>query len=209
MFVGEERQGGGQACKDDFIDLQLQALDDGDGVFEAIDVAVDDVDIHLDPRAVHADGIEDAALAIDVEMLADGVDDGVVDGQIDGLGVLDDVLDVLGGDLAVGGDDGMDAVVVEAADVVAGDAQIDAADFDVGHLLGLDDGVADVLLGQGGVGDFAFADAAGAGLAEADDVEGAGGVDLAGHDADFGGADFQADDDGGGIKHVSFWCERV
>ena len=78
------------------------------------------------------------------------MDDVVFRRQIDRLGVLDDILHVLLGDLAVGGDDGMDAMIVEAADVAAGDAEIDAADFHVGHLLGLDDGVADVLLGQCG-----------------------------------------------------------
>ncbi len=125
-----------------------KALDHRDGVLQAVDVAVNDVDIHLDPRAVHADRVEDAGLAIHLKMLADGVDDAVVGGKIDRLGVLDHVLHVLLGDFAVGGNDGMNAVIVEAADVVAGDAQIDAADFDIGHLLGLDDGVAHVLLGQ-------------------------------------------------------------
>ena len=92
-------------------------------------------------------------------------------GQVDGLGVLDHVLHVVFGDLAVGGDDRMHAAIVEAADVAAGDAEIDAADFHIGHLLGLDDGVAHVLLGQRRVGDFALAHAARARLAEADDVQ--------------------------------------
>ena len=119
-------------------------------------------------------------------------------GQVDGLGVLDDVLHVVFRDLAVGGDDRMHAAVVEAAHVAAGDAEIDAADFDIGHLLGFDNGVAHVLLGSGRIGDFAFAHAAGAGLAEADDVQRAVGAEFADHGADLGGADFQPDDDRGG-----------
>ena len=106
-------------------------------------------------------------------------------GQIDGLGVFDGVLHVVLGDFPVGGDDGMNAMIAEAANVIAGDAEIDAADFDVGHLLGLDDGVADILLGQGRFGDLALAHAAGAGLADADDVEGVAGVDFADHRAYF------------------------
>ncbi len=113
-------------------------------------------------------------LGIHLEVLADGVDDRVVHRQIDRLGVLDHVLHVLLRDLAVGGNDGVDAVIVEAADMVAGHAQIDAADFHVGHLLRFDDGVAHILLGQRGVGDLPLAHAAGAGLAHADDVQGVG-----------------------------------
>ena len=76
----------------------------------------------------------------------------------------------------------MDTAVGEAADVTAGDGKHHAADLDVGHLLGLNDRVAHVLLGLGGVDDFALAHAAGAGLADADDVE----VALAAEFADDG-----------------------
>ena len=104
--------------------------------------------IHLHARAEHADRIEDAVLAVHMKMLADGVDDMVFRRQIDRLGVLDDVLHVFLGDLAIGGNHRMHAAIVESANVLAGDAEIDAADFHIGHLLGLDDGVANVLLGQ-------------------------------------------------------------
>ena len=93
-------------------------------------------------------------------MLADGVNDRVFGGQIDGLGIFDDVLHVVLGNFAVGGNHRMHAAIVEAADVPAGHAEINAADFHVGHLLGLDDGVAHVFLGQRGVRDLALAHAA-------------------------------------------------
>jgi hypothetical protein len=73
----------------------------------------------------------------------------------------------------------------ETTDVIAGDAEIDAADFDVGHLFGVNNGVADVLLGQGRLGDLALAHPVREGLADADDVEGAGGVDFPHHHAYF------------------------
>jgi len=60
-------------------------------------------------------------------------------------------------------------------------------------LLGFDDGVADILFGDGDVGDFTLANAAGTALAKADEVKAAGGVDLTDHGDNFGSADFQAD----------------
>ena len=71
--------------------------------------------------------------------------DVVLRGQIDRLGILDHILDVFLGDLAVRRNDRMNAAIVEAANVAAGHAKIHAANFHVGHLLGFDDGVADVL----------------------------------------------------------------
>ena len=60
--------------------------------------------------------------------------------------------------------------IVEAAQVAARHAEVNTPDLDIGHLLRFDDGVAHVLFGQRRVGDFAFANAAGARLAEADDI---------------------------------------
>ena len=90
----------------------------------------------------------------------------------------------------------MHAAIVEAADMPAGHAEIHAANLHVGHLLGLDDGVAHVLLGLGRVGDFAFAHAPRSRLAEADDVQCAVGAPFANDGADFRRADFQTDNDG-------------
>src|ERR1700742_5260251 len=104
----------------------------------------------------------------------------------------------------------MNAAIIETAHVAAGHAEINAADFHVGHLLGLNDGVADVLLDGGRVADFAFADAARFGLAQADDVQsGRIGIHFADNRADFRRADFPPDDDAGGIKHFFSWCVEV
>ena len=98
----------------------------------------------------------------------------------------------------------MHAAVIKAADVTTRDAKKNAADLDVGHLFGFDDSIAHVFLDERSVADFALAHAAGTRLAQADDVQGAFGVQFADHGADLGGADFQTDDDGGGIKHCFF-----
>src|ERR1017187_9430369 len=64
LLVREERERGGEAIEDDFVHLNLKPLDDADGVLEAFRIAVDAVDIPLEPRAEHPDGIGDAVLAV-------------------------------------------------------------------------------------------------------------------------------------------------
>ena len=53
----------------------------------------------------------------------------------------------------------MHAAIIEAAQVAARHAKIDTADFDIGHLLRFNNGVAHIFFGQRGVGDFALAHA--------------------------------------------------
>src|ERR1017187_631645 len=60
LLVREERERGGKAVEDDFVHLNLKPLDDADGVLEAVRIAVDNVDIHFEPRAEHPDWIGDA-----------------------------------------------------------------------------------------------------------------------------------------------------
>ena len=196
LLARQQRQRRGEAVEDDFVHLQLQPFHEPDGVLQAVGVAVDDVNVHFQARPEHADRVGHAVLAVHEKMLADGVNDVVFRGQIDRFRVLDDVLHVVLGDLAIGGDHRMHAAIVEAADVAAGHAEIDVADFHVGHLLGFDDGVAHVLLGLGRVRDLALAHAARARLAKADDIQRAVGALLAHDGADLRRADFQADDDG-------------
>ena len=95
---------------------------------------------NLDSWEEGARRFEAAFAGLDFKVLPHGVDDGVFGGQIDGLGVLHHIIHVVGRNLAVGGNHRMHAAIVEAANVPAGDAQINAANFHVGHLLRLDDG---------------------------------------------------------------------
>ena len=170
LFIGQQRQRRRQPVEHDCLDFQLQALDDANRVLQPVEIAVDHMHVHLQPRAEHAHGIDDPVLVVHLEMLPHGVQYVVLRGQIDRLGVLDDVLDVLLGDVPVGRHHRMGAAIVEAADVAAGHTEINAANFHVRHLLGLDNGVAHVLLGGGRVGDLALAHAARAGLAQPNDV---------------------------------------
>src|SRR5262245_55125798 len=97
----------------------------------------------------------------------------------------------------------MKTAVVESTDVTAGDSEIDAADFDIGHLLGFDDRIANVFAADGVVADFAFADAARLGFADSDDIEGAAFVELTDRGADLRRAHVQSDDNARVVKHVS------
>src|SRR3989442_4408242 len=171
---------------------------------------MNDVHIHFHLRAEHADRILDAVLTVHVEVLADDVDHVILRRQIDGLGVLDHVLHVLVGDFAVGGHDRMHAPVVETAQVPAAHPEVYAANFHVRHLLGFDDGVPNVLAGEGSIDNLRFAHAARTRLADPDDAEsGRVGIDFAHHGTNFRGADLQADDDRRWGKHVFFCWVRI
>src|ERR1051326_1233125 len=95
----------------------------------------------------------------------------------------------------------MDAAIIEAAQMSPGDSQINAANLDICHLFGFDDGVANVFGSDRWVSDLAFPNSARTSLAQTDDVEHAGRVYFANDGADFGSADFQADNDRRWIKH--------
>ena len=140
-------------------------------------------------------------------MLPDGVHHVVFRGQVDRLRVLDHVFEVLGCNFPVRGNHRMHAAIGEPANMPAGHAEIDAADFHIRHLLGFDDGVADVFRRGRRVGNFAFAHPTRARLPQADDIQGAGCIHFPDDRADFGRADFQTDNDRGRrIKHFSS-CE--
>ena len=119
---------------------------------------------------------------------------------------FDYILHVIFGNFAVGRHDRMHAAIIEAAHMTTSDSQIDTADFDIGHLLGFNDGVADILLGSRGISNFSFAHAARAGLAKADDIQRALRAQFTYDGADFGRADFQANNDGRWVKHVFSLC---
>src|SRR5438128_1291178 len=169
LFGGKQRQGSGEAAKDDVVHFELQAFYCANGVLEAIEIAMNNMNVHFHSSAEHAHGIGDAILAIHEEMLADRVDDMILRREIDRFGIFDDVLDIFFRDFAIGGNDGMDAAIIEPAQVAAGNTEEDAADFDISHLLGFNDGVADIFFGHLRIGNFTLANAAGAGLAKSDD----------------------------------------
>src|ERR1035437_4816512 len=202
LFVGEQRERSRKAVEYNVVHLQLQPLDCAYRILQTVQIPMHDMHIHLDARAEHAHRIGDAVLPVHEKMLANGVDDMVLGGEVDCFGVLDHVLHVILRNLTVGGHNGVHAAIVETAQMAARHAEINTADFGIGHLLGFDNSLAHVLFGQLRISDFAFAHPAGARLAHTDDIQRAIGGEFANNSADLGGADFQSHDDRRSTKHV-------
>jgi hypothetical protein len=97
----------------------------------------------------------------------------------------------------------VDATIVETPQMPAGDSQVKAPDFDICHLLSLDDCMTNVLLGHLGISDLSFAHTARSGLTETDNVQSTVGANLTDNSAHLGGPDFKSNDDRGLVKHVS------
>ncbi len=108
----------------------------------------------------------------------------VLGGQVDGLGVFDDIFDILLGDFAIHRSDQMHPAIIEPPEMSPSHAQVHAADFHISHLFGLNNRLPDVFLCQRRVHDLTFAHPARAGLAQADDVQGAFAVYLTNDSAD-------------------------
>ena len=85
------------------------------------------------------------------------------------------------------------AAIVEALDVPAGDAEIDAADHHVALFLGIDERFVHAFHGGLEIDDLAFAHAARRRLADAENVDRAVGPAFADDGANFRGADFESD----------------
>ena len=141
-------------------------------------------------------------MAIDKEMLPDGVDDDVVHRDIDGLGVEEDVAHFLFADLAIFVRHDHAAAIVETPDVSAADARKDIVHLNPRAILRRDDGVLDILHGRFDVDDLAFAHAFRSRLTDSDHLNVAAVEHFADDRAHLRGAHFQPYDD-------AFFCQHV
>ena len=167
LVVGQHRLAGGQLLDDGFGDADARAVDAGDDVLRRALAAGDDVDVHLEPGAGHADRRADAVLLVDDEVLRQHVQDLAAGRQRHGLGRVDRPPHVVARDLAVLAGDGDHAAAVEALDVRTRQRQVDRVDLDAGHQLGFLDRLLDRLDGRIEVDDHAAPDAARFGNARA------------------------------------------
>ena len=95
------------------------------------------MDVRLEPDPAHPDGVGHAVLPVDDELLRDDVEDPPVGGHRDVLRVFEQAVHVVLRDLARAAGD--HAAALEALDVVARDADVDAVRLDAGGALGLAD----------------------------------------------------------------------
>src|SRR5436309_716858 len=178
----------------------VAALDD---VLSRADRAGHDVDAGLEAHARHADGLLDAVLIVDDELLGQDVEHLAVRGQRDRPRRVDDTLDVARRHLAVLHGD--DAVAVEALQVAAGRARDDAADLAARHELGLVDRPPDRLHRGLDVDDHAFLEAARDGRADPRDLDATLG-ELGDDDADLVGAHVEPHDQRIALPHACHWA---
>src|SRR3989454_107273 len=185
---------GGQRLEDDVVHGETRTIHRADEVLDRGHRGGDDVHLDLEAHARHADGIADPLAVVHDEVLGQDVDDLAVLRQVDRARGVHGTLDVRRVHLAVLAGDGDDAAAVDATDVAAGDARVDACDLDACHLLGLADGGLDCLHRGVDVDDDSAPEAARGRGADADDVEAAVRGRLGDHRADLRRAHVEPDD---------------
>src|SRR5262245_12159439 len=101
LMRGEECQRRSDAAENDVLDLQLESLDRSNRILQAVEQTMDDVHVHLNACAKHSNGIEDAILPVDQEVLPNDVNNSVLGGEIDRLCVFYGIFDIRFDDFAV------------------------------------------------------------------------------------------------------------
>src|SRR5256885_3518603 len=172
LLLRENALAGREPCADDIFDVEAGAVHGLDDVLDRGLGAGDDVGLHLEPVAGHADCVLYAILAIDGVGAGDDVDDLAVAGDADRLAGLHHTLNVVVADLVVGVGHGDHAGGVLAPEVGATEGDDDRLDALAGHALrghhrGLDgvDGLLEV-------DNHAFAQAFGRAFPNAEDAHG-------------------------------------
>jgi len=195
LILTEHRIAGGER-------LQHQA---GRGIARLFNAAVnvlgggnrpgDDVDFSFEAHTGHADGIADAALVVDDELLRQDMDHLAVERQRHSAGRFDDPADILFADLIVLAGDSHHAASIDAADMVARDAGVNHIDLDVGHLLSLLHRRTDRTHGLFRVDDDAIAKPFRRRRPDTDDLDLLGFIYLGNETTDLGSADVEPGND--------------
>jgi hypothetical protein len=191
LVLAEHRVAGTELAEHQVVHLQTAAADALDDVLRGADRAGDHVHPRLQAHAAHADGLADALLVVDDEFLRQDVQDLLVRRDRHRAGGVDDPVDVRLHHLVLL--DGGDAVGVQAADMAAGDAGMHRVDLAAGHQLGLLDRALDGLHRGLDIHDDALLQAVRRMRADADDLDGVVGLDLADQRGDLRGADVEPD----------------
>jgi hypothetical protein len=134
FIVGKNRTRRGQRLQDQIVHLQAAAANALHDVLRRGHRAGDDVNLHLEAHARHADRLAHVLLPVDDEFLPQHVEDLLVGRNVHGARGVDCALHVERADLAVL--DGHHPRRVEAADVAARNADEGRADLAIGHEFG-------------------------------------------------------------------------
>ncbi len=194
FLFGEGGVGTGDGFEGEVGHFQARLFDAAEHVVDRRDLSGDDVEIGFQPDAAHPDRIGDALLAVHGEFLREHVDDLVAGWQHEFEHVIDNAVNVAAGDLGMVALAGQDAAVLQAFDVLAGNADVHGAKFHARIALGNLDGFADGVDRFFDVADHAAQYADAFDLADAEDFELAMVVFAPGQATHFRGANVQRDD---------------
>ena len=193
LFIGREhRIGGRHRLQDQVRHFQAAAAHALDDVLHRRHGAGDDMHLHLQADAAHADRLAHIFLAVDDELLRHRVQQLLIGRNVNRFCRLDDARHVGGRHFLVL--DGHHAAGIEAADMAAGDARIHIADLAVGHQLGLFQRALDGLHRGLDIDHHAFFQALRFVLAQPDHFVAPVGHHFGYHRHHFRGADVEADD---------------
>ena len=204
LLVGVQDTGGtGDGLERDAGHLQTGPLHAALDVVAGRDLAGDDVEVGFQTAAGHADRVGDALLHVHRVFLGNDVEDLVAGGQDELVHVADQPVDIALADLFLSVVPHQHAAVLEALDVLAGNAYLDDVDLDAGGGFGLLPGFVDGPDGFFDVAHDAAHDAFGGDFGGAENFQTAVAVASRHQGADFRGADIERRDDGslGGVCH--------
>ena len=191
LMLREHDLRGGERGENHVLDFERQLFHATDRVLNPRAHAVDDVKIRLELLPEHADRIEHAVLSVDVIMLDDRMQKRVLRGNAHFARVDLHVLDVLLVDLVALLGERDRAAIVEALDVRAGHADINAADHHVALRLRIDHRFVHAFHRGFEIDDLAFAHAPRRRLADAENLYRSIGTSFAHDNADFRSANFE------------------
>jgi hypothetical protein len=189
LVGGEHGLGGRQRLEDHLRDLDTGPVDASEQRLRPRHLPGDQMDLDLQAAAQHSQGIADATLLVDDELLGDGVQNLAIRRQRRRLRRTEGALDVRFHDLAVLARHRHHAARVHAAHVGPGDTDVGARDLHSGHDLGLLARGLERFDGRLDIDDVAAPRAPVRGRAPAGDLQRALGVALPDEHRDLGGAD--------------------
>src|SRR5215212_464408 len=193
LMLSEDHLGGGERGENHILHFKRQLLDATNRVLNPGANAMDDMEVGFQFLPKHADWIEHAVLPVHVIVLDNGMKERVLRGDAYFPRIDLHVLDVLFVDFIAFFRERNRAAIIEALDVRAGHAHVNAPNHDIALRLGIDDCFVHAFHRGFEIDDLAFAHPARGRLAHAEDLDRAIGPAFAYHDTDFRGSNFESD----------------
>jgi len=157
LVGGEGGFGGGNGFEDGLGDFKAGFVGAGDDALLGAGRTGGDVEVDFEAVADHANGVVDAGLLVEDELLGEQVDDLAIGRQRDGTGAVDGGADFFAGDLAHTRPEADATAAVEAADVRSANGDDAALDGGLGNVFSESGGLVDGFNCGPDFGDDSFA----------------------------------------------------